>query len=122
MSSSSASASVTVSPFSPLIYLGFLLTLLSVVFFLMERPWLLEKAKRRWNASKRHEISGTRRRRKWRSASRASVQRKVRTLQGLVPGGRRLQPEQLFLRTADYIFQLRLRVHVLRALSKLYLP
>ncbi|URE18331.1 hypothetical protein MUK42_33605 [Musa troglodytarum] len=88
----------------------------------MERPWLLEKAKRRRNASKRHEISGTRRQRKGRSASRASVQRKVRTLQGLVPGGRRLQPEQLFSCTADYIFQLRLRVHVLRALSKLCLP
>ncbi|CAL9127424.1 unnamed protein product [Musa textilis] len=73
----------------------------------MERPWLSEKAKRRRNASKRHEISGTRRQRKGRSASRASVQRKVRTLQGLVPGGRRLQPEQLFSCTADYIFQLR---------------
>ncbi|CAL9128359.1 unnamed protein product [Musa acuminata var. zebrina] len=73
----------------------------------MERPWLLEKAKRRRNGSKRHGISGTRHQRKGRSVSRASVQRKVRTLQGLVPGGRRLQPEQLFSRTADYIFQLR---------------
>ncbi|CAL9102875.1 unnamed protein product [Musa textilis] len=82
----------------------------------------------RLNRSTRHGICGMSRRGKGRRPSRAAaaaaavVERKVRTLQRLVPGGRRLQPEQLFLRTADYILLLRLQVHVLRELSELYLP
>ncbi|KAF8390375.1 hypothetical protein HHK36_024901 [Tetracentron sinense] len=50
---------------------------------------------------------------------RGSVRMKVRRLQRLVPGGRGLQPDRLFLRTADYILHLRLQVNVLQALSKL---
>ncbi|KAG6513077.1 hypothetical protein ZIOFF_023384 [Zingiber officinale] len=34
----------------------------------------------------------------------AAVRRKVRRLRRLVPGGRELQPEQLFLQTAEYIY------------------
>ncbi|XP_042452667.1 transcription factor bHLH146-like [Zingiber officinale] len=52
----------------------------------------------------------------------AAVRRKVRRLRRLVPGGRELQPEQLFLQTAEYIYRLRLQVHVLRAISDLYPP
>lgn len=100
--------------------------LLSFIFFLMGKAWLEEARWRqagfhRLNRSTRHGICGMSRRGKGRRPSRA-VERRVRTLQRLVPGGRRLQQEQLFLRTADYIFLLRLQVHVLRELSKLYLP
>ncbi|KAK4753592.1 hypothetical protein SAY87_001696 [Trapa incisa] len=49
-----------------------------------------------------------------------SVEMKVRKLQRLIPGGEGLRPELLFSRTADYISQLRLQVHVLQALSKIY--
>lgn len=51
-----------------------------------------------------------------------SVRKKVTELRRLVPGGRELQAEQLLLRTAEYIFLLRLQVHALRALAKLYMP
>ncbi|XP_074580410.1 uncharacterized protein LOC141836843 [Curcuma longa] len=57
-----------------------------------------------------------------REGRRAAVRRKVRRLRRLVPGGRELQPEQLFLRTAEYIYRLRLQVNVLRAISDLYPP
>ncbi|KAK9117069.1 hypothetical protein Sjap_016016 [Stephania japonica] len=56
------------------------------------------------------------RRRRW------EVRMKVRRLQKLVPGGRELEPEQLFLEAAKYILQLRVQVNVLQALSKLYKP
>ncbi|OVA16289.1 hypothetical protein BVC80_8971g54 [Macleaya cordata] len=53
--------------------------------------------------------------------SSSSVRVKVRRLQRLVPGGRRLQPDRLFLQTADYILHLKLKLHFLQAaLSKLY--
>ncbi|KAL0916540.1 hypothetical protein M5K25_014061 [Dendrobium thyrsiflorum] len=50
-----------------------------------------------------------------------SVRRKVIELQKLVPGGEELRPHQLFARTANYIFQLKVQVRLLRALSKLYM-
>jgi hypothetical protein len=50
----------------------------------------------------------------------SSLRRKVRELQRLVPGGRDVPADQLLIRTADYIQQLRLRVTLLRTLSKLY--
>ncbi|KAL5974335.1 hypothetical protein ACLOJK_030999 [Asimina triloba] len=53
---------------------------------------------------------------------RRLVRNKFRKLQGLIPGGQGLQPDRLFLRTADYILHLRLQVNVLQALSKLYKP
>ncbi|XVE85027.1 hypothetical protein DITRI_Ditri17bG0059500 [Diplodiscus trichospermus] len=49
-----------------------------------------------------------------------SVRKKVKKLQRLIPGGKGLQPDRLFLRTADYILHLRLQVNVLQALSKIY--
>ncbi|XP_022734757.1 transcription factor PAR1-like [Durio zibethinus] len=49
-----------------------------------------------------------------------SVRMKVKKLQKLIPGGKGLQPDPLFLRTADYILHLRLQVNVLQALSKIY--
>ncbi|XP_022977324.1 uncharacterized protein LOC111477674 [Cucurbita maxima] len=52
----------------------------------------------------------------------SSVHMKMRKLQRLIPGGRRLKPDRLFLKTADYIMQLRSQVHVLQALSKIYDP
>ncbi|XP_010254299.1 PREDICTED: transcription factor PAR1-like [Nelumbo nucifera] len=62
------------------------------------------------------------RRRGRRVSDRRSVRMKVRKLQRLVPGGRGLQPDRLFLQTADYILHLRLQLKVLQALSKLYKP
>ncbi|URE42893.1 hypothetical protein MUK42_13918 [Musa troglodytarum] len=59
---------------------------------------------------------------KRRYAVDVSLRRKVRELRRLVPGGRQLPAEQLFLHTANYISRLRLQVQVLRALSKLYMP
>ncbi|XP_042492957.1 uncharacterized protein LOC122072650 [Macadamia integrifolia] len=52
----------------------------------------------------------------------SSIRMKVRRLQKLIPGGRGLQPNRLFLRTADYILHLRFQLHVLQALSNLYIP
>lgn len=46
----------------------------------------------------------------------------MKKLQRLIPGGRGLQPDRLFLRTADYILHLRFQVNVLQALSKIYKP
>ncbi|CAN6550685.1 unnamed protein product [Malus baccata var. baccata] len=51
---------------------------------------------------------------------RSMVQVKVKKLQMLIPGGRRLKADRLFLQTADYILQLRLQLNVLQALSKIY--
>ncbi|KAK9107998.1 hypothetical protein Syun_024009 [Stephania yunnanensis] len=61
-------------------------------------------------------------RRRSRRIRRWEVGMKVRRLQRLVPGGRELEPEQLFLQVAKYILQLRVQVNVLQALSKLYKP
>uniref|UniRef100_A0A2C9WMT3 BHLH domain-containing protein n=1 Tax=Manihot esculenta TaxID=3983 RepID=A0A2C9WMT3_MANES len=61
-------------------------------------------------------------RRRQRRAVRGSVRMKVKKLQKLIPGGQGLQPDRLFLMTADYILHLRLQVNVLQALSKIYKP
>ncbi|OWM89628.1 transcription factor PAR2-like [Punica granatum] len=66
--------------------------------------------------------SGKRRRWQKRAAAYRLVQMKVRKLQRLIPGGRRLQPDRIFSRTADYILQLRWQVNVLQALSEIYRP
>ncbi|RVX18384.1 hypothetical protein CK203_006671 [Vitis vinifera] len=47
---------------------------------------------------------------------------KFQKLQRLVPGGHGLQPDQLFLQTADYILHLKLQVNVLEAILKLHGP
>ncbi|GMY26181.1 transcription factor par2 [Fagus crenata] len=57
-----------------------------------------------------------------RRAGRGAVEMKVKKLQRLVPGGQGLNPDRLFLRTADYILHLRLQVNVLQTLSKIYKP
>ncbi|GMI74967.1 hypothetical protein HRI_001166000 [Hibiscus trionum] len=51
-----------------------------------------------------------------------SVGTRVKTLQKLIPGGKGMQPDRLFLRTADYILHLQSQVHILQALSKIYQP
>ncbi|TYH73930.1 hypothetical protein ES332_D05G363200v1 [Gossypium tomentosum] len=67
-----------------------------------------------------------RRRRRWTGDSgdrgSRSVRTKVKKLQRLIPGAKGLKPDWLFLRTADYILQLRLQVNILQALSKIYGP
>ncbi|KAL7171435.1 hypothetical protein ACSBR2_036147 [Camellia fascicularis] len=63
-----------------------------------------------------------RRRRRMAAAARGSVQRRVKKLQRLIPGGRGLKPDRLLLRTADYILHLRLQVDVLQTLSDIYKP
>ncbi|KAI7998748.1 Transcription factor IBH1 [Camellia lanceoleosa] len=63
-----------------------------------------------------------RRRRMAAAAARGSVQRRVKKLQRLIPGGRGLKPDRLLLRTADYILHLRLQVNVLQTLSDIYKP
>ncbi|GAB2220509.1 hypothetical protein Drorol1_Dr00008167, partial [Drosera rotundifolia] len=46
------------------------------------------------------------------------VHKKVRELQRLIPGGEGIMStDTLFVHTADYILQLRLRLHLLQALS-----
>nr|XP_048318144.1 transcription factor PAR1-like [Ziziphus jujuba var. spinosa] len=50
------------------------------------------------------------------STTRRSVEMKVKKLQMLIPGGKGLKADRLFLRTADYILHLRLQVNVLQAL------
>ncbi|XWS34839.1 hypothetical protein CRYUN_Cryun21dG0071800 [Craigia yunnanensis] len=64
------------------------------------------------------KVKWRRRRRTGRDGGR-SVRMKVKKLQKLIPGGKGLQPDRLFLRTADYILHLRLQVNVLQALSKI---
>ncbi|KAJ8773842.1 hypothetical protein K2173_008305 [Erythroxylum novogranatense] len=66
------------------------------------------------------KVTWRRRRRRSARLQISSVQMKVKRLQRLIPGGRGLPPDQLFLRTADYILHLRLQVDVLQALSKIY--
>ena len=69
------------------------------------------------------KLRWSRRRRSKRAGHRVSaVDKKVKKLQRLIPGGEGLQPDLLFLKTADYIMHLRLQVHVLQALSKIYMP
>ncbi|XP_038999748.1 uncharacterized protein LOC120125386 [Hibiscus syriacus] len=63
-----------------------------------------------------------RRRRTAHSGGGRSVRMKVKRLQKLIPGGKGMQPDRLFLRTADYIQHLQLQVHILQALSKVYQP
>ncbi|KAJ0988233.1 hypothetical protein J5N97_006589 [Dioscorea zingiberensis] len=67
---------------------------------------------------------GRRRRMSGSSSSRGSVERKVRELRSLVPGGEQIHADddhhELLSLTADYIFQLRLQLHLLRALCDLY--
>ncbi|KAL5723645.1 hypothetical protein ACHQM5_007019 [Ranunculus cassubicifolius] len=53
---------------------------------------------------------------------RRSVKTKVKRLQKIVPGGKGLEPDRLFLQTANYILHLRLQVNMLEAISKLYKP
>ncbi|KAF5764298.1 hypothetical protein HanRHA438_Chr15g0702931 [Helianthus annuus] len=45
------------------------------------------------------------------------VVRKVKKLQKLVPGGKGLNADRLFVHTANYIMHLKLQVDVLQALS-----
>lgn len=68
------------------------------------------------------EFSKVKWRRRKRRAGRGEVEMKVRKLQRLIPGGQGLNPDRLFLRTADYILHLRLQVNVLQALSKIHKP
>ncbi|EEF41446.1 transcription factor PAR2 [Ricinus communis] len=72
----------------------------------------------------RRTTMGRRRRRRRRrgaaTATTTSIQMRVKKLQRLIPGGEELQPDRLFLRTADYILHLELQVNVLQALSEIY--
>ncbi|KAL8196543.1 hypothetical protein R6Q57_024838 [Mikania cordata] len=68
------------------------------------------------NSSRLMRISGRRRRVK----NTGMMMRKVKKLQKLIPGGRRLNADQLFVHTANYIMHLKLQVDVLQALSHLY--
>ncbi|MCL7025907.1 hypothetical protein MKW94_004644 [Papaver nudicaule] len=53
-------------------------------------------------------------------SSRRLIRMKVRRLQKLVPGGKGLQPDRLFLETANYILHLKFQVNVLQTLSNMY--
>ncbi|KAK7348696.1 hypothetical protein VNO80_23316 [Phaseolus coccineus] len=56
---------------------------------------------------------GKRRRRR-----QEGVERRMKKLQRLVPGGAGMNPDRLFLKTAEHILQLRIQLNVLQALSK----
>ncbi|KAK9707349.1 hypothetical protein RND81_07G191400 [Saponaria officinalis] len=61
------------------------------------------------------------RRRRWRGR-RGAVERKVRRLQRLIPGGQRVHysSDKLYVLTVEYILKLRLQVNLLHTLSKIY--
>ncbi|KMT07300.1 hypothetical protein BVRB_6g149290 [Beta vulgaris subsp. vulgaris] len=59
---------------------------------------------------------------KGRRSQDAVVARKVRKLQRIIPGGQRMQVDRLFLQTADYILHMRLQIHLLQTIFKLYSP
>ncbi|KAK7317598.1 hypothetical protein RJT34_01970 [Clitoria ternatea] len=60
------------------------------------------------------KVRGGRRRR--RQGSRVVVERKMKKLQRMVPGGAGMKPELLFLKTTEHILQLRLQLNILKAL------
>ncbi|AET03159.1 hypothetical protein MtrunA17_Chr8g0364851 [Medicago truncatula] len=49
-----------------------------------------------------------------------AVGRKMKKLQRIIPGGDGLKADQLFLRTAEHILQLRLQLNALQALTKIF--
>ncbi|KAK8615936.1 hypothetical protein V6N13_017506 [Hibiscus sabdariffa] len=51
-----------------------------------------------------------------------AMKMKVKRLQKLIPGGKGMQADRLFLRTADYILHLQSQIHILQALAKFYQP
>ncbi|KAK9751012.1 hypothetical protein RND81_02G235900 [Saponaria officinalis] len=54
---------------------------------------------------------------------RVVVERKLRRLQRMIPGGHEgMHSDRLFILTAHYIMHLRLQLNLLHALSKIYLP
>lgn len=59
-------------------------------------------------------------RRRRRTTRRTSVEMKVKKLQMLIPGGKGLKLDPLFLLTADYIQHLRLQLDILQALSYIF--
>ncbi|KAI4328228.1 hypothetical protein L6164_020601 [Bauhinia variegata] len=63
-----------------------------------------------------------RRRRRQERGHGGAVEKKMKKLQRLVPGATGLNPDRLFLRTAEHILQLRLQVNVLQALANIYKP
>ncbi|XP_021809703.1 transcription factor PAR1 [Prunus avium] len=73
----------------------------------------MKMTRRRRQRQRQRQVGG-------RGGRRSTVQVKVKKLQMLIPGGRGLKADRLFLQTADYILQLRLQVNVLQALSKIY--
>ncbi|CAB4295036.1 unnamed protein product [Prunus armeniaca] len=76
--------------------------------------WMkMKMTRRRRQRQRQRQVGG-------RGGRRSTVQVKVKKLQMLIPGGRGLTADRLFLQTADYILQLRLQVNALQALSKIY--
>jgi len=59
---------------------------------------------------------------KWgkRRRRQEGVERRMKKLQRLVPGGAGMNPDRLFLKTAEHILQLRIQLNVLQALSKVF--
>jgi hypothetical protein len=53
---------------------------------------------------------------------RRAFRMKVGKLQRIVPGGHGLQPDSLFVQTANYILHLRLQVYVLESILGLHEP
>ncbi|XP_074301183.1 transcription factor PAR2-like [Silene latifolia] len=61
------------------------------------------------------------RRRRSKGRRRGVVEKKVRKLQRIIPGGQEtVHPDRLFDLTANYILHLRLQINLLHALSKVY--
>ncbi|KAF1874853.1 hypothetical protein Lal_00007468 [Lupinus albus] len=61
------------------------------------------------------------RRREKREKGGRALQKKMKKLQRLIPDGGRLKPDQLFVRTAEHILQLRLQLNVLQTLFKMFI-
>lgn len=67
------------------------------------------------------KMLGVKLRRRRRRRQRA-VQMKVKKLQRIVPGGDGLQPDSLFVQTANYILHLRLQVYALQSIYSQIAP
>ncbi|KAL2338577.1 hypothetical protein Fmac_013023 [Flemingia macrophylla] len=90
---------------------------LSILFLVKEERQLGKMSTRRWP---RH-LRGRKKRAKVCFTNNASLQKKLRELQGTVPGSEEMEDMHTFFQTIqNYILQLEAKVRVLRCLSNLY--
>ncbi|KAH7684104.1 Myc-type basic helix-loop-helix (bHLH) domain-containing protein [Dioscorea alata] len=88
----------------------------------MGMAWELDKNKKAGRRAESFSVNRRGRRPRRRMSCGDPIERKVRELRSLVPGSEDIDADdQLLSHTADYIFQLKLQLHVLKALCELYM-